>query len=250
MDPLVARLPFALLGAVPALVVMLLVDRFDAARPEPRWLLRRVTLLGALTVVPVLGVELLLLLAGIPLAPHTIVGAATSAFVLAALPEETGKAACLLWVARRRVELDARTDGIVYGARAGLGFALVENVGYSLMATDIREFVVLFVARALLSVPTHATWAGIMGYFTAKRRIDGRGPGLLGGLAIAIAGHGAFDFGLQLASLADARADRELFVVGAALTLGTAALGVLLLRALARRARAEDDASAGSRDAG
>ena len=39
-------------GALPAVVAMAYVDRVDAKRPEPRWALRKVAALGALSVVP------------------------------------------------------------------------------------------------------------------------------------------------------------------------------------------------------
>lgn len=240
MGALALRLVFAALGAVPAVVMMLLVDRLDRTRAEPRWLLRRVALLGALTIVPVLGLELAMVVAGLPARGHDLGTGVLASFVVAALPEEAGKALCLRWLMRHRVEFDERIDGIVYGARAGLGFALVENMTYSLTAKDVHEFVALFVARACLSVPNHATYAAVMGYFAARRHLDGVGPGLVGGLAIAVLGHGLFDLGLTLAMLGDDTADAAGFLLGVAITLGAAATGILAVIALARRARALD----------
>jgi len=47
----------ALLGALPAAGFMALVSRFDARRPEPGDVLRRVTIGGAISVLPALVVE-------------------------------------------------------------------------------------------------------------------------------------------------------------------------------------------------
>ena len=38
----------------------------------------------------------------------------------------------LLW--RRRAEIDGPTDGVIYAAMVGLGFAMIENVGYYINA--------------------------------------------------------------------------------------------------------------------
>src|SRR5204862_1636162 len=80
-----------------------------------------------------------------------------------------------------------------YARRAVLGFALVENVLYLLQPQSAAGFAVRFVARAVLTVPMHAISAGFMGYLAARRRFDGEGPGLLGGFAVAVILHGAFD---------------------------------------------------------
>ena len=43
----------ALTGALPALALMTLVDLADAKRPEPHWQVRKVAVLGGLSVLPV-----------------------------------------------------------------------------------------------------------------------------------------------------------------------------------------------------
>ncbi|MGV3620745.1 MAG: PrsW family glutamic-type intramembrane protease, partial [Archangium sp.] len=80
----------------------------------------------------------------------------------------------------------------------GLGFALVENVGYLMGAESISGFLGIFVMRAVLAVPGHAIYAGFMGYWTARRRFDDTGPGVAGGLLIAIGFHGAYDAAIFL----------------------------------------------------
>jgi protease PrsW len=190
----------ALLGAIPALLAMLVFDWLDAKRPEPPRTRRLVALGGMLAAIPVVFVgEALKLVApdgafGPTGASASYAGALYLSFAIAALPEEAGKVASVWLFAARRPEFDERLDGIVYGARAGLGFALVENVVYLLLLpSSLAEYVSIFLGRAVLAVPAHATWGGIAGYFWARRRFDRRGPGLIGGYLVAACLHGIYD---------------------------------------------------------
>lgn len=188
---------FALTGAVPALLMMAYVDRHDAKRPEPRSALRKVALFGGLSTIPCIVAQLALD-KGLGIDESTPFGAVFTAYVSAAFTEESAKALVLWLVIWRHPAFDERLDGIVYATRAGLGFALVENVGYLLKSHSVMGFVGIFAVRALLAVPGHAIYAGFMGYFAARKRFDGVGPGLFGGLAIAIFLHGTYDAALFL----------------------------------------------------
>src|SRR5215471_10804816 len=129
------HLQVALSGAIPALLLMWIVDRLDAKRPEPRSTRRLVVLVGMLSVIPALILELAIsgLTAG-RIEPSTLTyqGSSFQAFIVAAGVEEACKIAMVYWVVWRRPEFDERMDGIVYASRGGLGFALVENVMYLL----------------------------------------------------------------------------------------------------------------------
>jgi RsiW-degrading membrane proteinase PrsW (M82 family) len=233
----------ALFGAVPAILAMIYFDRLDAKRPEPRTTLRRVALAGGLSVLPVIAIELVLREAGNAwLGKEGWFAGLYQAFVVAAAPEEAAKVACVWLFVWRRPEFDERMDGIVYGARAGLGFALVENVGYLLGADGgWQGWFAMFVGRAVLAVPGHAIWAGLMGWCAAIRRFDGRGPGLLGGWAIAFVLHGLYDAALFTAPVA---AEAEIPALSLALlTVPVLVIvcGAIVLRELARRAIALDD---------
>jgi RsiW-degrading membrane proteinase PrsW (M82 family) len=184
----------ALSGVIPAVVLMVLVARFDSKRPEPKKQLWLATALGGLSTVPVIGVQFALE----RLNPGGVPGAFFTAFLVAALTEETAKALALYFAVWRHPAFDERLDGIVYATRAGLGFALVENVGYLMGAESFSGFVGIFFLRAVLAVPGHAVYAGFMGYWAARKKFDGVGPGLLGGLVIAIFLHGTYDAALFL----------------------------------------------------
>ncbi|MBL8921187.1 MAG: PrsW family intramembrane metalloprotease [Myxococcaceae bacterium] len=225
----------ALTGALPALALMTLVDLADAKRPEPHWQVRKVAVLGGLSVVPVYALQRLLA-SSIVLEP--LPKAAFDAFLSAALLEEGAKA-LILWLAVwRHPAFDERLDGIVYATRAGLGFALVENVA-ALWSTDSTfSFLGTYVLRALFSVPCHAIAAGFLGDLAARRRFDGTGPGLAGGLAVAIGLHGVFDFGLYLVPLLSGPGQLLAMLTPLAVVIG----GFVVLRSRAASALAHDDA--------
>lgn len=224
----------ALTGALPALALMTLVDLADAKRPEPHWQVRKVAVLGGLAVVPVYLLQRLLAEA-VSLEP--VPQAAFDAFLSAAVLEEGAKALVLWLVVWRHPAFDERLDGIVYATRAGLGFALVENVAALSSAHSTLGFLGAYVLRALFSVPCHAIAAGFIGDLAARRRFDGRGPGLAGGLLIAIGLHGLYDLGLYLVPLLPWPAQ----VAAGMLPVGVVLGGFLLLRGRAADALARDD---------
>lgn len=229
----------ALTGALPALFAMWYFDRLDATRPEPRVTLLKVTLFGALSVIPVIAVGYGLLRVAPPIGSYA--RALYDSFLVAAGVEELAKLLVVYWVVWSRPEFDERMDGIVYATRAGLGFALVENVLYLWASPDAAGFLITFIMRALLAVPGHAIWAGIMGYCAAKRRFDQSGPGLLGGYLIAVFLHGAYDAAIFLGPPLHRDGHAEvaylLLLVLPAIIIG----GALALRHLTREALCHDD---------
>jgi RsiW-degrading membrane proteinase PrsW (M82 family) len=219
-------------------------DRHDAARPEPRGLRRKVAIFGGLSVIPVL----LLVLATGALAGNaapaegTYEAAFYSAFVQAAAPEELCKIAVVYWVVWRRPEFDERMDGIVYAARAGLGFALVENVFYLLGQVDMTGLIVTWILRALLAVPGHALWTAMMGYYAARRRFDGTGPGLLGGYVLAVFLHGSYDVALFLGAPLRADLREQLALALLVVPIAVIVFSWILVKRMARTALRLDDA--------
>ena len=183
--------------AVPA---MWYFDRLDRKRPEPASVRRLVALFGALSVIPVLVLDGVLLGAlGDRRPPESSYGGALfTSFIVAALVEEVMKVAVVYAVAWDRRAFDERLDAVVYGARAGLGFALVENVFYLLGQIELQGLIVTWILRAMLAVPGHALWTTIACAGATRRRFDQRGLGLFGGLALAVFLHGTYDAALFL----------------------------------------------------
>lgn len=233
------NIALAATGALPALAAMAYVDHLDRKRPEPRRVLRRAAIIGALMTLPCIVLQGPLL----EFAGRHIGGPALTlftCFVAAGAIEELAKALGFQRVVRDLPEFDERLDGIVYGTRVGLGFALLENVGYLLQTQNMAVFTLVFVLRAFATVPVHAVSGGLIGYFAAQRRFDGRGPGIKGGWLLAALYHGAFDAALSLEPATTARG-LLLFLFGVAL----APVGVFVLRKLAMRALAADDVELG-----
>ncbi len=227
-----------LAGALPALVAMYYVDRLDAARPEPRWSLRKVAIAGGIATLPCIFIELALAKLGPTYGWDRVL---FTAFIVAAAVEELAKLLCVRWFIWRAPEFDERMDGIVYATRAALGFALVENMLYLSQQQSTGALIFMYILRAVLAVPGHAIWTGFMGYFAARKRFDGVGPGLAGGYVVAVLLHGTYDASIFGAGLSFAQHENGLavglFLVGAASILG----GGIALRRRARLAVALDD---------
>jgi protease PrsW len=193
--PFAIALPLAILPVPLLLAAVLWVDRLE---PEPRGNLIFAFAWGA-------GISALVALlvntAGLEYVTQPALGASAGEYVSATfaapVAEETLKGAVLaglLW--RRRAEFDGPTDGIIYAAMTGLGFAMMENVGYYINAlvTPMHGGVALlgytFVLRGLLSPLLHPMFTSMTGLgvaYAARRR--GGGWAVVAGWLAAIALH-------------------------------------------------------------
>ena len=234
-------------GAIPALVAMVVVDRLDAKRPEPRSLRWLVVAAGMLSVLPALIIEQFI-------AEHfvtqmgspalTYQGASFTAFIMAAAVEEACKISVIYWVVWQRPEFDERMDGIVYGSRAGLGFALVENVKYMMGAASVSGMLVMWIERAALAVPGHAMWSGMIGYSAARRRFDKKGLGLVGGYLLAVSFHGLYDMTAFIQSPLKLEGHETLSMLVLPALAAITLIAFLVVRSMARNALRLDDADA------
>ena len=222
---------------------MWLIDRLDAKRPEPASTRRLVTFVGMLSVVPALVIEILLANTvgeSVP-PPLTYQGSSFHAYVVAAMTEEACKILVVYWVVWRRPEFDERMDGIVYASRAGLGFALVENVLYLLHQQSVGGEIQLWIMRAVLAVPGHAMWTGMIGAMAARRRFDGKGLGLVGGYLLAVAFHGTYDFCVYVQQPLHLEGHDTLALLTMPALIILTAVAFFTLRTMARNALALDD---------
>jgi RsiW-degrading membrane proteinase PrsW (M82 family) len=202
--PFAIALPLALLPVPLLVAVVLWMDRVE---PEPRANLVFAFGWGA-------GIAALTALivntADLEYVTMPALGASTGQYVAATfgapVVEETLKGLvliALLW--RRRAEFDGPTDGVIYAAMVGLGFAMIENVGYyinSLVTPEHGGIALLgytFVLRGLLSPLLHPIFTSMTGLgaaYSAGRRHGARWAVALGLLA-AIVLHGTWN-GLSL----------------------------------------------------
>lgn len=243
-----ANVQVALSGVIPALVAMWIVDRLDRKRPEPASTRRLVAFVGMLSVIPAFFIERGLSGSlGTQLDPQfTYQGASFNAFIVAAAVEEACKIAVVYWIVWRRPEFDERMDGIVYASRAGLGFALVENVGYLLSQESLTGQMYVWVARAFLAVPGHAMWTGMIGALAARRRFDRKGLGLIGGFLLAVAFHGAYDVAVFVQQPLHLEGHDEIAKLMILIPIALTVLAFFVVRSMARTALQLDDAEAAS----
>lgn len=155
------------LAVVPGIYLLLKVYKLDAIEKEPRGLLIRLFVLGALTVVSALiletiGTTVLDLFA----AQESTVYAFFECFFVVALSEEWGKFVVMKKLTWRNKAFDYRFDAIVYSVCSGMGFAVLENIMY---AADGDLYTVIM--RAVTSIPGHAVFAIFMGYFYGEARL-------------------------------------------------------------------------------
>jgi RsiW-degrading membrane proteinase PrsW (M82 family) len=180
--PFAIALPLALL---PVPLLILLVLWADRLEPEPRQNLAFAFAWGA-------GIAalsaLILNTADQDYLATPALGASAGQYAAttfgAPVVEETMKGLVLfglLW--RRRSELDGPTDGLIYAAMVGLGFAMVENVGYYIGAIDSPErggialLGYTFVLRGVLSPLLHPIFTSMTGLGVAYAASRPRGSG-------------------------------------------------------------------------
>jgi len=186
-----------------------LVWWLDRHEKEPWWLLSLVFLWGA---VPAVLLSLLLeILFDFPISvlgqglAYEVAGSS----VIAPVVEEVAKGLVVFGVlVFVRREMDNVLDGIVYGAMAGLGFALTENVFYfldSLVEGGWGVWVGVVLLRAVVFGLNHAFFTGLtgagLGYARLARKAVVRLLAPLLGLAGAIIFHSLHNFGATLASV-------------------------------------------------
>jgi RsiW-degrading membrane proteinase PrsW (M82 family) len=166
--PFFIALPFALLPVPLLVALVLLADRLE---PEPRINLVFAFAWGA-------GIAALLATvintAGFLFITQPDLGKTTGEYISATLGapvvEESLKGLALivlLW--RRRQELDGPTDGIIYAAMVGIGFAMSENLGYYIDALvrpevgGVQLLGITFVLRGVLSPFAHPIFTSMTG---------------------------------------------------------------------------------------
>lgn len=177
---LAALLPSALL-----LIYFVKKDRF----PEPTHLLVKTFLFGVVSVVPIVILELVFLIATLPLS-GTALKPILTAFLVAGFCEELFKFLILhLYCAKKR-DFDEPMDAVVYGVVASLGFACLENVLYVM-----NGGMWIAVARSITAVPAHAAIGALMGYFYAQQHFGEarRARVMSKALWVPIVAHGIYD---------------------------------------------------------
>ena len=185
-------LPLIAAAVSPAMAVGLFIYWRDTHEKEPAILLFFAFLLGALSIVPALFLSAWMARTGLDLQSSNLLFAAASWMLAVGLPEDFAKFFLVRIFLYPRKAFNEPYDGIIYCAMCGMGFATVENIMYVLEG----GFPVAL-GRAFFSIPGHASWSVLVGYFLGRQKFEGRW-GLAGvGLLLAAGLHGLFNFFLS-----------------------------------------------------
>ena len=184
-------------AVIPAIILLVKVERADRLEKESRRLLASLVLFGIAST----AIASLLERIGMAILDNVFEYESTLYNILlyfgvVAFAEEGAKYVLLKRRTWRNPEFNCQFDGVVYGVFVSLGFALWENIGYVAMFGLSTAAI-----RAVTAVPGHACFGVFMGawYGMAKRR---EGAGDLAGakrmrtraLLIPALLHGFYDF--------------------------------------------------------
>lgn len=178
------------LALAPGIFICVFIYFKDRYRREPIGLLLWAFVLGMLSTLPALVMQIAYHKLSLP-ESGTLAAVAFFSFCVVGFSEEISKFLMLRAFLFNRKAFDEPFDGIVYSVMVGMGFATLENVMYVM-----RHGYATGVMRMFLSVPAHGTFAVLMGYFTglAKFNPTKRSYYFLLAVLLPILFHGAFDF--------------------------------------------------------
>jgi RsiW-degrading membrane proteinase PrsW (M82 family)/GNAT superfamily N-acetyltransferase len=215
------------LAIAPGLAICLYIFYRDKYNPEPAFTLLMSFVWGLMVTIPALAIEMI----AKNLTAETVTGIIISSFFFIALVEEFCKFLPLRYYSFSRKSFDEPLDGIVHSVMIAMGFATLENIGYVLTAPNGLQVGML---RMFTSVPAHATFAVITGYYAGKAKFDfvNKKALLMKGILLATFFHGTFDCCLFLTKILPETVSSMLLVLGALASLTTAfALSLRLINA-------------------
>ena len=165
------------LSIAPGIAISLFIFLKDRFNREPGINLIVCFLLACLSILPAVIIQLLTTKPLEQFMGSGIAYTAVFAYLIVGTSEEWSKYIMLRFYAFPKKSFDEPYDGIVYSVMVGMGFATVENIGYVMQHGMTTAFL-----RMFLSVPAHATFAIIMGYFVGKAKFLSDGLLFLGAL--------------------------------------------------------------------
>jgi RsiW-degrading membrane proteinase PrsW (M82 family) len=156
-----------LYGIAPVAIILFYIYFRDKYEKEPLLMLLKALGLGAIIVIPVMGMEYFLKGYESYFIHSSRLHALYTSTVVAGFSEELFKFLAFFWLIRKSKEYNERFDGIVYATFVSLGFAMVENINY-LYTYGIE----IHWNRAIFSVPAHAFFGISMGYYFSMAKFS------------------------------------------------------------------------------
>ena len=184
------------ISILPVIVILCYIYYRDKYEKEPFLILLKAFVGGLLSAIVTILV-LAFTLQYFPKSENIFLASFYESFLEAGIPEEFFKFVFLYWFIWKNKAFNERFDGIVYAVFVSLGFACLENIMYV-----FENGVAVGFVRAVLSVPAHAFFGVIMGFYFsyAKFEPSRKGEFILKCLAYSMLIHGLFDFLLLYAS--------------------------------------------------
>lgn len=184
------------LALAPGITIVFFIIAKDKYNKEPFRVLLYAFLLGILSTIPAIMIQLFLKGAlNVSMGSTSILYYVLYAFGAVGFSEEFCKYCMLRYYAYPHKAFDEPLDGIIYGVLISMGFATLENINY-VMTYGFGTGIV----RMFLSVPAHACFGVIMGYYMGLAKFNKESASRLmhKGLLLAVLFHGGFDFFLFL----------------------------------------------------
>jgi len=190
------------LAVIPGIIMMIMVYRMDKVEKEPKKLLLKLLLFGAISMIPAVLLEMLgenLLLGEVSEDAYGYVELFIDNFIIVGFAEEFSKYIMLKKGSWKNKAFDYRFDAVVYAVVVSMGFAIPENIMYVLDNGFANAIV-----RALVSVPGHAAFGVAMGiyygqakYYECRGDKRGKRRNLRKAVIVPLLMHGFFDFCLS-----------------------------------------------------
>ncbi len=188
------------MALVPALIWLVFFYLQDRLEPEPKRYVVGIFIMGALLASAV-GIPLVNDLFRVRewLYDSPLVQLAGGILVVGFI-QEFLKYAAVRYTLFHSPEFDERIDGVIYGTAVGLGYATMLNIQYVLSNAGVDLSV--GVIRMVITALAQASFAGIVGYFLAQDKFEGKPVWWMPcGLALAAVLNGLFVFARDLASV-------------------------------------------------
>ncbi len=159
---------YVFLAILPAIYFMIRIYRQDRIEKEPRELLIRLIIMGVLAGALAGAIESVLIrvLNMTPLTPDGFLYVFIEAIFCVGFVEEGTKYFLTKKTTWNHPAFNYQFDGVVYCVFTSLGFAAIENVGYTFAYGPG-----VLLSRALLSIPGHMSFAVIMGTYYGRAKV-------------------------------------------------------------------------------
>jgi RsiW-degrading membrane proteinase PrsW (M82 family) len=188
---MVAWYELVLLAIAPSVFLLWFFRHKERFVREPIGLMTKVFILGAVWVIPAIIFEIV----GDKLLhpKNGLIETVLFLYIFVGPGEEFGKYFVVKRGASKNPKFRGPMDGIVLGVAAALGFATIENIDYVFSAPTPEAQILTGIVRAFLSVPGHAFWGAITGFYIGQAKYKGKHWLGYAGLAIASILHATYD---------------------------------------------------------